>query len=424
MSGDTVEARSRKHILVWNGAANVAGNLAGGNFLVGLYAVIHVSDLLLGTLTTLIQFCNIFQILSPLLLDRFKRKKQILLITRIIYYVFFIIVIGAIPFVPGDDGFRVGLLLTATVFANLINALAAPGYSVLHIRSIPNDFRADFFSVLNLLNSVCVYVFILLCGYVVDFFRDRGSLLAGITAVRIIALCFAALEIYTHINIHEFDEPEGENKHPRLNPFLPLKNREFTICTLLTGLNSFFSNIPGMYYSSYLVNDVVAPFRFLGFVTFLSVPIMILVIPIWNHVIRKISWFRTISIGFLLLSGHYFILPFVSRGNYMYLYTLSMIYYFSIVPGVNIVSANLPYYRLPEGGRTTFLAFYTSFNSFMAMLGLFCGSIFIARTGALRLTLFGWSMQNKQYMMIITGVLLFCLGLMYHFIAKKEKGTL
>jgi hypothetical protein len=43
---------------MWNGTANIAGNLVGGNFLIGLYAILHVNDATLGLLTTLIQFCN------------------------------------------------------------------------------------------------------------------------------------------------------------------------------------------------------------------------------------------------------------------------------------------------------------------------------------------------------------------------------
>ncbi|GHU65528.1 hypothetical protein FACS189447_04610 [Spirochaetia bacterium] len=429
VSGGSVEADSRKYILVWNGAANIAGNMAGGNFLVGLYAIIHVSDVLLGVLTTLIQFCNIFQILSPLLLNRFKQKKPVLLVTRIIYYTFYIVIIGLIPYVGGEDGLRVGLLLAATVLANLINAVAAPGYSVLHIRSIPEESRADFFSVLNLLNNVCIYVFILACGYVVDFFRISGNYLAGLTVVRIIGLLFAALEIYAHCHIHEFDEPgvkesADENPRPRINIFLPLRNKEFMICTLLTGLWSFFANIPGMYYSSYLVNDVVTPFSYLGIVNFLSVPIMIFAIPVWNHVIRRISWFKTISLSLLLVSLHYFMLPFVSKDNYIYLYTAALIYYFSIIPGVSIVTSNLPYYKLPEEGRTDFLAFYAGFNSFMAMLGLFCGSVFIAGTASVKLNVFNFSIGNKQFIMVIAGFLIFCLGIFYRIIAKKEKSAL
>jgi MFS family permease len=424
VSGESVESQSRKYILLWNGSANIAGNLAGGNFLVALYAVLHLSDVLLGLLTTLIQFCNIFQILSPLLLNHFKRIKPVLLATRICYYGVFIVLIGLIPLAPGEDGFRVGLLLAATIFANLVNALSAPGYSVLHIRSIPEESRADFFSVLSLLNNICIYVFIFLCGYIVDFFRDRGSLYGGIAAVRVIAVGFAALELYAHCRIHEFDEPENDKPRTLINPFLPLKNREFTICALLTGLYSFFANIPGMFYSSYLVNEVVVPFSFLGFVTFLSVPIMIVVVPVWNRIIRKTSWFTTISISLLLVSLHYFMLPFVNRSNYPVLYTIAMIYYFSIIPGVSIVTANLPFYRLPEGGRTVFLAFYAGFNSFMAMMGFFCGSVFIALSGSLRLNLPGWSLGNKQIIASITGLLLLLLGFMYRIIAKKEQGKL
>ena len=421
VSNDNVESISRKYILSWNASANIAQNLAGGNFLVGLYTILKVGDVLLGMLTTLIQLCCVFQIFSPLLLNRFKKKKLILLVTRVAFYTIFIAIIGLIPYFPAEDGMRIGFLVVSIIAAYLINSLAAPGYSVLHIRSIPEGSRADFFSILNLLNNVCIYVFILLCGYVVDFFRNRGDFLAGITAVRVIALIFAAVEIYSHCHIHEFDEPENENKPRFQNPFLPLKNKQFAICAVLTGLYSFFANIPGLYYNSYLINDVVAPYSFLGMVYFLSVPCMIVFIPFWNRVIKKKSWFGTISTALILVSFHYFMLLFVNSQNYAAVYTIAMIYYFSMIPGVNIVISNLPYYRLPEGGRTIYLAFWAGFNSFMTMLGLFCGSLFIAGTGRLKTEFFGFSMQNKQFIMLLTGILLMLLGLMYGFFSKKER---
>ena len=421
ISDDTTESVSRRYIFQWNASANISQNLVGGNFLVGLYTILKVGDVLLGMLTTIIQFCCIFQIFSPMLFNRFKRKKTVLLVTRILFYSLYIVVVGSIPYIPAADGIRINFLLVTMIAAYLINAVAAPGYSVLHIRSIPEGSRADFFSVLSLLNNVCVYVFILLSGYVVDFFRDRGNFLAGITAVRIIAVAFAAFEIYSHCHIHEYDEPENENRRRFTNPFLPLKNKQFAICAVLTGFYSFFANIPGLYYSSYLVNDVVAPYSFLGTVYFLSVPCMIIFVPFWNSVIKKKSWFGAISIALILLIFHYASLLFVNGENYKVLYTITMIYYFSIIPGVSIVTGNLPFYRLPEGDRTIYIAFWGGFNSFMAMLGLFAGSLFIARTGSLAINFYGWSIHNKQLIMLVTGSLLMVLGLFYRFFSRKEQ---
>ena len=421
VSDDTVEAKSRKYIFSWNASASIAQNITGGNFLVGLYSILKVGDVLLGLLTTIIQLCCVSQIFSPLLLERFKRKKTVLLVTRIFFYGLYIFMLGLIPYLPLGENQRISFLVATLVMAYVINSLASPGYSVLHIRSIPEGSRADFFSILSLLNNICIYVFVLLCGYIVDYFRNRGNFLAGITAVRIIALAFAAFEIYSHCHIHEFDEPANEGKHRIQNPFMPLKNKQFTICVVLTGFYSFFANIPGLYYSSYLVNDVVAPYSFLGSVYFLSVPCMIVFVPFWNSVIKKKSWFGTIWIALILLFFHYFSLLFVNGENYKVLYTITMIYYFSIVPGVNIVISNLPFYRLPEGDRTVYLAFWAGYNSFMAMLGLLSGSLFIATTGSFSIDFLGWHIYNKQLIMLLAGTSLFFLGLGYRHFSKREQ---
>lgn len=418
-SNDDPVSRSRKFIFIWNGSANATANLVAGNFLVGLYAVLNVSDALLGILTTLIQFCNVSQILSPLILNRFKQKKKILMVFRIIYYTLNIVVIGIIPYFPAVDGLRIGILLTATVCANLVNALVAPGYSMLHIRSIPREWRADFFSVLTLLNNICVYVPVLLCGKVVDFFRDSGSLLTGLTVVRCIALFFAGIEIFAHCKVQEFDEPGGTAAKVKIA--FPFGDKKFMMCVILTGMYSMFANIPGMFYSSYLVNDLKTPFSFLGFVSILSVPIMIVVTPLWNLVIRKTSWFIAISVALISISAHYFILALVNSANYLYVYTLAMILCHATVPGVSMVSSNLPYYYLPEEGRSGYLAFYAAFNSFMAMIGVFSGNLFIIFSGSRTIRIFGEILGSKQYMLMIVGFLLCLLGIAYQFVDRQER---
>jgi uncharacterized membrane protein (DUF485 family) len=418
-SNDDPVSCSRKFIFIWNGSANAAANLVAGNFLVGLYAVLNVSDALLGILTTLIQLCNVTQILSPLILNRFKQKKKVLMVFRVLYYTLTIVVIGLIPYFPATDGIRIGILLSATVCANLVNALVAPGYSILHIRSIPREWRADFFSVLTLLNNICVYVPVLLCGKVVDFFRDSGSLLTGLTVVRCIAIFFAVIEIFAHCHVLEFDEPDGAAA--KIKIAFPFGNKKFMMCTVLTGMYSMFANIPGMFYSSYLVNDIRAPFSFLGFVSILSVPIMIVVTPLWNLVIRKTSWFIAISVALLSISVHYFILALVNSANYLYVYTLAMIICHVTVPGVSMVSSNLPYYYLPEEGRSGYLAFYAAFNSFMAMLGIFFGNLFIIYSGPRTIRFLGEILGNKQYILMIVGFLLFLLGIAYQFVDRQER---
>ena len=419
ISNQTTESRSRRYIMLFSNSANVSLSLVGGNFAVGLYTVLNVSDVMLGILTTIAQLCNIAQILSPLLLDRFKSRKKIIIILRIIYHLFLVVLIGLIPFIPAADGFRIGMLVLCIIVANLAAALAGPGNSVLHIRSIPEYLRADFFSLLTIVNNVLVHAFVLFGGMIVDHMKDAGSLLAGVTVVRAIAIVFSVLEIIATYNIHEFKEPDTEEKKKFAIRF-PFKNKKFMMCCLLAGTWSFSANIPGLYYSSYIINDAGVPYSFLGVVAMLSLPVYIVFTPIWNKVISKHSWFKSISVAMIIFAFSYYVCTFVTGANYIIIYPIGVILGFISAPCINIVFSNMGFLHLPETDRSGFLAFYAGFNSFMAMIGLFFGAQWVRLTGNTYITIFAQVLQTKQYIYILTGTLLIGLSAAFMLLRKNS----
>ena len=400
-SNRTEESRSRKFILLFNSSVSIAVNLVSGSFIVGLYTVLNVGNAMLGMLTAAAHLCNIAQILSPLLLNRFTKKKPVIIGLRALYHFFLIVLIGLIPFIPAEDGFRVGILIVFTVIANIMGSLAGPGLSLLHIRAIPMDIRADFFSLLTLLNSVSAYLFILIGSNIVDTLRDRGSLLAGVTAVRCIALACAVVEIIATVNTREFPEPVVE----KVKISIPYKDKKFMMCVAMTGMWSFFANMPGLYYTSYLINDISVPYSFLGACSTLSIPLMIIFTPIWNKIIRKRSWFRSAAAALLAYTAYYFMLSFVDATNYKILYPAAVILVFAAAPCMSIVIGNMPYLHLPESGRSGYLSFFAAFNSFVAMLGVLSGSLWIQLTTGFDISIFGRVLQTKQYILIFVGIL-------------------
>ena len=416
VSNRTPESRSRKFILMFNSSVSITVNLVSGSFIVGLYTVLNVGNAMLGMLTAAAHLCNIAQILSPLLLNRFGKRKPVIVCLRVLYHLFLVVLIGAIPFFPAEDGFRVGLLVVFTVMANLMGSLAGPGLSMLHIRAIPMNIRADFFSLLTLINSVSAYIFILAGSRIVDTMRDRGSLLAGVTIVRCMALAFSILEIIATVNTTEFPEPVAE----KVRITIPYRDKKFMMCVAMSGMWNFFANMPGLYYTSYLINDINVPYSFIGAVSMMSIPLLIIFTPVWNRIIRKFSWFRSAAAALLVYTVYYFMLSFVNAANYKILYPAALVLIFAASPCMSIVIGNMPYLHLPESGRGGYLSFFAAFNSFIAMLGVLTGSLFVELTGGIRIHIFGNEMQTKQYILILVGVLALALSASFALLRKRE----
>ena len=192
------------------------------------------------------------------------------------------------------------------------------------------------------------------------------------------------------------------------------------MCSLLTGLYYFSIGITGLYFSSYLINDAGVPYSFLGTINMIAIFFVIVFTPVWNRVIHKYSWFRSVSIALLINSLYYFTAAYVNGNNYLFLYPLACFMTYVAGPGISIVMSNMQYLHLPETERNGYLSYFMSFNSFMTMTGAFFGRKFIVMTQSAKLRIFGQTLINKQYLLFITGSVVLTLSAMFILLRKQE----
>ena len=119
---------SRRNIMFSNYTGGVINNLIGGNFFTGLLILMNADDSLMGLITMAALFGNLLQVLSPLFLERFKSRKKILITCRGIIYLFNILIIGIVPYLPINNKVKLMMILAFILFINLLNAIIAPGF--------------------------------------------------------------------------------------------------------------------------------------------------------------------------------------------------------------------------------------------------------------------------------------------------------
>ena len=117
------------------------------------------------------------------------------------------------------------------------------------------------------------------------------------------------------------------------------------------------------------------------------------------------SWFGTLTFAVSLYLLYYICLAFVTKET-LYLYPIAVIYALLMAPGINLVFANMTYINLPEKDQTSYTSFYATMNNLAALLGTLAGRQFILWTGNFRFTLLGIEMGNKQYILLVTAVLM------------------
>jgi hypothetical protein len=422
LNTDDEFAVNRKNITISNYSSGVVNNLIGGNFFIGLLLLMKADDSYMGLITMAGLIGNLLQVLSPLLLERFQSRKKLLIYVRAIIYFFNIVVISIVSLMPVTNGIKLMLVLMIILFINFINAVTAPGFAVWHIKSIPEKVRADYFSFFSITNGIIIYTVILSFSKIVDYFKASGNELQVLLILRILTLLFCVVDIYFLFKIKEYPNQRSEGKLNFVSIFVtPFKEKKYLITVFIACLWNYSANIPGPYFTVYMLKDLGVSYSFLNLINMFNIPVLIFLTPLWRKRINATSWFKTLylAMGLFLLS--YIGLSFVTK-NTLVLFPIAVIFSFLVAPGINLVFANIPFINIPEKDQTNYIGFFATMNNLAALLGVLTGKEFIKHTEGIKISLLGIEMQNKQYVLILTAfAMLIAVVLIYLMQRKTDK---
>ena len=401
-------ARNRLYILWFSIHANIIAILYGGYFFTGMLLQLGADDAYMGYVTIVTYACNIAAVFSPLIIERFHRRKRMLLISRGVYYLLLLGFITAIPYLGIGNGARLAFILTIIAAVNLLASLTGSGMSVWHLQSLPEGVRTSFFSNLNMIIGILNMILLNLAGLFADYFKAQGQEMLGIVLLRCAAFLFAFVEIYNLSKIKEYPYAKSENKINILDIFRnPMKNRQYRAVMAIIVLWTLTASIPGPFYQVYLIQNLKISYSFLSAVNLLNIPVLLIALPIWSRIIRRLGDVKLFSPLAALISLHYLSLAMVTQDNYQWLYPVSVFYYFILAAGITQVASLMPYKFIPETNQSNFISFYGTVSTVAALLGTLVGQRFILSTEQLNLSVLGMGMGGRQLIMVLTGAAVF-----------------
>ena len=414
-------AKNRFHILTENCFNNVTANLVGGSFLTGLLLNLNAGTVQIGLINMLVYTGNIFQILSPLFLERFRKRKTMLIWSRAIIHIMNVVLIGLIAVLPTQDQIKVLLILGMIAALNVVSAFTAQGFSIWHMKSVPEHERASYFSANQISSNVSVYSLLLFGSFLTDLFKQQGMERTGLLVVRAIALLFAMLDIYWLTKVKEYPEEKSGTSINLKNIFLlPLREKRYLPSVLIVFLWSLFANTTGPFYTVYLLSDLKVSYSFINIATSLYVPCVIFLAPIWARHINRTSWFAAFYKA-LLLYGLVFCTHSLVTADWPWFYIIVAILCFLISPGINIIMANMAFYRLPKTNQTVYLTFYATVAMVGSILGTWFSTVYMSMTEGFALEYLGIRFSNVQLLTLITGSSIILLSVIVYFLHKRDK---
>lgn len=425
-------ARNRLYILWFSIYANTVVILYGGSFFTGLLLSLGADDGYMGAITIVTYAGSIAAVFSPLIVERFRRRKRLLLFSRATYYLLLLGFVTAIPYIGISTSAKLTTILTVIGLVNLISALTGSGMSVWHLQSLPEGVRSSFFANLNMIIGILNMILLNLAGLFADYFKLRGQELLGIVLLRCVACVFAFLDIYNLSRIKEYPYPQATQKIRLIDIVrIPLKNNKYMAVISIIVIWTLAATIPGPFYQVYLLKDLKINYSFLSAVNLLNIPVLLIAMPIWGRVIGRYGDVKLFAPLAALVSLHFVSLAFVTKDNYLWLYPVSVFYYFLLAAGITQAASLMPYKFIPETNQSNYIAFFGAINTAAALLGTFIGQQFILLTGQASVQFQNLLLGNKQLIMIATGCAVF-LGAMVMLVinrwlqqaSKRELGPL
>ncbi len=415
------ESNSSRIALVYhNLTANVVGNLVGGNFYTGLMLLLHADDAFVGLMTIFNFGANLLQLFSPYVLERFDKRKGIIIALKMLIHLFNIVLLGLVPFFPAETQVRLMFFAAFTLALHTINAFMAPGITVWHIAHIPAKVRVSYFSLVSVTNGIGIAAVNYLAALLVDRFKANGQELWGLETLRILALVIAVIDVALLFRIKELPRQKASRKINLKDLFIkPWGEKLYLRTVLVVFLWSIIVNLPGPYYQVYLLRELKIDYSYITGIAAFNVVMLTLFTPIWRKVFLKHGWLKPLSVAVWMLAPHYALLGFTSPGR-PYLYAIAMIWIFVCTSGINLAFTSVAYVNLPADNQTLYIGFFATVNNLGALSAAMISRAFVTNLEGLRFSFLGVGFGEKQLIVLITGVLMVGVGLGIHWVYKKN----
>ena len=419
-SGDK-DSHGRLCMLKSSILTSIIGSLTGGIFYSGFLIGHGINIVNAGIITFIPLIATIFSLLSPMILEKFPKRKKILLISRSAYY---LINIGGLTILPlivhGEKEKLIGFGIIVFV-ASTINSLFSSGYSVWHINFLPNDVRADFFNFTNIISNAMMGLVVLISSLIADSLAGSPLQMTIITILRIAGLLFAALDVYYLSKPHEppYESTPGKKIKITDTFTLPFKHKKYILTIFVMIWYTFNANLTASVVNVYLLDTVGVTYTFVNVITAVYFLFFIFFGGAAKKLIRTTSWFSAFSKGVFFLFPTYILYAFVNHENYIWLMLIVRLSQHLLSVPITIAYSNFPYINLPATDRTNYMAFQSLCLNISALIGMVCGTGFVKIVGDNKINLFGLSFSNVQVLMLATGIMMALLAIFVTVFIKK-----
>lgn len=382
-----------------------------GVFYTGFLSMYGISITGVGIVTFIPYIASCFSVFSSSILERFKKRKWIVLGSKIYFYAMYIIATTLMPQFVTDPDARLVWFVIILFLAYSVNALFSPGLTTWFYRFYPADnHRRTRYIVLNqVFSSIMSSAVLLLSSVLTDAVQGSPMQDQIILILRYLAFVLVLVDVGMQACAKEYPYPEAPKLKLTQIFTLPFKYRKFLLCMLLMFVWNFNSNLNNGIWNFHLLNHLGFNYTLLNSMSVAYTVILLCTQNAWKKVLRRFSWIKTFGLAVLIFVPTEFIM-FAIQPGMVWLYVLGALLqqFFSV--GLNFSYSNILYMNLPEENSTAHIAFNTIGCNLFAFLGMITGTWVSSLTGDAPIMFLGVPTYAVQFTTLMRAAVMLVIG--------------
>ena len=390
---------------------NISGQLVTGIFYTSFLLYYGMDKSKIGFLTFIPYITCMLNLFSPMLLERFQRRKHILIASKLIHCFISYVGIALLPTLIQSNQKRMMGLAILIVSASAISQLFSSGWSAWHTNYLQEHVRIDYFRSSSCIISGVTYTIALVISYLGDRFSGTSNEILLLTAIRYIAFGLMIADTFIWLSQKEFPyEKTVRTKFSNIFT-LPLKNKPFLMTMALLALYFVGNYLPNATLNAYLLEDVGVSYTLINAVNASYFLFFFVFTKMWNQITYKLNMYRALGMGIILLGFTFFAYSFVTA-NTVWLYVVVRLLQHVLGVLHSGVISTILYDHLPLTDRTNYLSFYSIVQNASIFLALMLDTALAAFMGNNAIHILGFSKTSTQIMLFASGVVLILGGIL------------
>ncbi len=399
-------------------ASNIEGafstvffNLVSGAYLTGYALFIGLNDLHLGILGAIPLLATVPSLIGAHFTERIGSRKKFVLIFAVCSRFLWVLLI-VLPFVDLSVTTKVYIFLFIFLVSALFGGMVGNVWQSWMSDLVPEKIRGRFYGQRNKILNVTSIFTMLLGGFVLDHFKDRGCEQYGYLVIFTIALLFAGLAAYMLSKQYEPPMHHSTSVNFWEKISAPLKDKEYVKIIYGFALFNLGIGISAAFFSAYMIKYLHLTYVQISLFTIFSLVVGIFWGPFWGHIADHSGLKPVMLFNLIIISSLPTIWVLVlSVGNWLLwiLWALVGIGW----SGFNIAYFNMPFAVSPKEGRS----FYLGVLNITSGVSFFVSSIiggFIAlrfqsldvHFGSLRIIHYHLLFLASSFMRFFSGIIL------------------